>query len=272
MFLSNLHTHTWYSDGGNTPEEYIEKAISLGFTSIGFSEHSPTFYKSSWEILAEDVANYLNEINGLKEKYKGQIEVVLGMEEDINGPIDRNRVDYVIGAVHCLESPKEKGNFIDVDHNHDYFKRLIDHFDGIENVCREFYGLVNEVIKTKPDILAHFDLITKFNGDGEKRFFDDDAVWYRNLVNEVCDNLKDTGIIVEINTGAISRGHRVTPYPSSYILERLFKNKVPITISADAHQAVHLDFGFEEAVELAKKASYTHAKIWSDGGFVDCEI
>ena len=42
-YLQNLHTHTTYCDGRDTPVEMIESAIAQGFDSIGFSGHSYTF-------------------------------------------------------------------------------------------------------------------------------------------------------------------------------------------------------------------------------------
>lgn len=272
MFPSNLHTHTIYSDGSNKPEEYINKAIKLGFKSIGFSEHSPTVYKCSCEILPENIPSYINEITFLKEKYKSQIEVLLGFEEDIYGAVDRSKVDFVIGAVHYLQSQKNKDKYIAVDHNPSYFQELIDDFDGIENVCREYYRLINKTIESKPHILAHFDLLTKFNGDGENYFFDPSQDWYKALVDKICKNLKNTEIIVEINTGAISRGYRKNPYPSSYILNKLYQNNVPVTISSDAHQDIHINFAFDKAIDIIKKVGYTTVKLWSSNRFIDFKL
>ena len=36
----NLHIHTIYADGNDTPEELIVEAIKRKFGSIGFSEHT----------------------------------------------------------------------------------------------------------------------------------------------------------------------------------------------------------------------------------------
>ena len=38
----NLHTHTTYCDGNNSPEEMVLDAISAGFNVLGFSGHSYT--------------------------------------------------------------------------------------------------------------------------------------------------------------------------------------------------------------------------------------
>ena len=41
MTLQNLHTHTVFGDGKNTPEEMVLGALSSRCASLGFSEHSP---------------------------------------------------------------------------------------------------------------------------------------------------------------------------------------------------------------------------------------
>lgn len=34
--LTNYHTHSIFSDGKNTPEEIVQKAIEKGFGAVGF--------------------------------------------------------------------------------------------------------------------------------------------------------------------------------------------------------------------------------------------
>ena len=41
MILADLHTHTKYSHGGNSPAEMYAAAQARGFEIIGFTEHSP---------------------------------------------------------------------------------------------------------------------------------------------------------------------------------------------------------------------------------------
>ena len=44
MSFSDLHLHTTFSDGKNSPEEMVEEAIRLGLSEIGFSDHAYTFF------------------------------------------------------------------------------------------------------------------------------------------------------------------------------------------------------------------------------------
>ena len=82
MILTDLHVHTNYCDGKNTPEEMVLAAIEKGMECIGFSVHSYTEFDTSFCIKSEKVADYKAEINGLKEKYKDKIRILCGTEMD----------------------------------------------------------------------------------------------------------------------------------------------------------------------------------------------
>lgn len=41
MITVDLHTHTKYSHGANSPAEMYASALDKGLTLLGFSEHSP---------------------------------------------------------------------------------------------------------------------------------------------------------------------------------------------------------------------------------------
>ena len=77
---SNLHTHSTFCDGKNTPEEIVISAINKGFASVGISGHGYTEFDLRYCV--KNVAEYQNEIKRLKEKYKNEIEIYLGVEED----------------------------------------------------------------------------------------------------------------------------------------------------------------------------------------------
>ena len=75
-YLQNLHTHSTYDDGKNTPLEMVEIAIAKGFDSIGFSGHSYMHYAPGASMSIEGTEEYKKEISMLKEKYKGKIQKI----------------------------------------------------------------------------------------------------------------------------------------------------------------------------------------------------
>ena len=99
--LSNLHTHTVFCDGKNTAEEMVISAIDKGFVSLGFSGHAYTEFELT--SCMKDEQGYINEIERLKEKYKGKIEIYLGTEEDAFAHVDRSKYEYIIGSMHFLK-------------------------------------------------------------------------------------------------------------------------------------------------------------------------
>ena len=60
----------------------------------------------------------------------------------------------------------------------------------------------------------------------------------------------------EINTGAISRGYRTTPYPSKAQLEYIYKNGGKIILCSDAHNTDSLCCGYKEAAALAREVGF----------------
>ena len=100
--FQNLHTHTTYSDGINTPEEMVLAAIQKGFSSLGFSEHSYIENIPERWLLPEKTPQYLAELDRLKEKYAGVLDIFKGIELDSFSDIDVSGFDYIIMQTYVL--------------------------------------------------------------------------------------------------------------------------------------------------------------------------
>ena len=120
------------------------------------------------------------------------------------------------------------------------------------------------------DIAAHIDLIVKFNEGNE--IFDEKSSLYRRYALEALDALLERDVIIEINTGGISRGFRKTPYPAAFLLERVAEKKGRVTISSDCHSKNNIFFYFPQAVEFAKSAGIRSVEVIENGRFVTKEI
>lgn len=79
--LGDYHTHTVYSHGKSSVEENVIEAINKGLEVIAIAEHGPghIFYGVSWENLRK----IKREIEDLRIKYSGQIEILFGLEANI---------------------------------------------------------------------------------------------------------------------------------------------------------------------------------------------
>lgn len=233
MNKRDLHTHTVYSDGKNTPEEMVLAAISIGMEEIGISDHSYTDFDLSYCMKREDIEKRIAEIEALKKKYAGKIKVLCGIEQDLFATFSAEGYDYSIGSVHYI---KKCGEYIDVD---DTSKKLTDAADrlyggDIYALIEDYYAEVGDVIeKTNADIIGHFDLIAKFNE--KEPFFDENHPRYVAAWKKAADKLLLTGKPFEINWGAVSRGYTTLPYPSCAIRKYLAEKGAEFIVSSDSH-------------------------------------
>ena len=244
----NLHTHTTYCDGANTPEEMVLEAIRLGMTTLGFSGHSYTSFDTC-SMTEQGTAEYRTEVARLKQKYADQIRILCGIEQDFCSPPVAEGYNYIIGSVHYL---LKDGEYHSVDADVETFRKAVDeHFGGdVYKFIREYYETLAQVAeKTKCDIIGHFDLVEKFNGDGQ--LFDSTDYRYRRPAIDALDELLKKDRIFEINTGAIGRGYRKMPYPSPYLLRRIAEKRGRVMINSDAHKKEQLLCAFGDAIQFA---------------------
>ncbi len=259
--LTNFHTHSTFCDGKNTPEEIVRYAIDRGFDSIGFSGHVTTPFDLRYCMTRPE--DYVTEINRIKQKYGEKIDIYLGMEEDAHAPRGRAGLDYVIGSSHYFES---NGEYYPIDSSYDYFKKCLELFDyDIIRLAEAYYNnFYRYILQYKPDIIGHYDLITKFEeiephgffGSGE---YTEIALKYARLI------LQNTNAMFEVNTGAISRGFRKTPYPHETILHMLKKEGGRLILSSDSHHISTLDFEFDNSRKLLKHIGFDCVYTFSKG-------
>ena len=76
----------------------------------------------------------------------------------------------------------------------------------------------------------------------------------------------------EVNTGAISRGYRTSPYPTLPLLRELRAQGFGAVISSDCHDARNLTHSFDMARELLSEAGFTEKYILTKNGFSAVEL
>ena len=264
--LQNLHTHTTFCDGKDTPEELIRIAEEKGFDSLGFSMHSYNPYSSYGGITREKMEAYKIAIRALKEKIHHRFPIFLGLEKDLFSPVEPYDYDYLIGSVHYLKKGNEVLAF---DRGPEEVKQVIDtHFnrDGLA-FARHYYETVATLPQNaKFDILGHFDLIAK-NLDSIP-YFDETDPRYLNYAREAICALQGKIPFFEVNTGAIARGYRKTPYPSPLLIEEFRRRGFGVVITSDCHDGRFLDCGFPEAEELLASCGFREKYRLTDSGFV----
>ena len=132
---TNYHTHTTrchHATGSD--EEFVLSAIKGGYQELGFSDHTPwkyhTDYISDIRMLPEELAEYVESIRSLQEKYKNQISIKIGLECEyfpeyihwLKGVIKEYKLDYIIFGNHHFHT----------DEKFPYFGRNTDSVDMLE--------------------------------------------------------------------------------------------------------------------------------------------
>lgn len=267
----NLHIHSTWSDGKHTPRELIEEAIARGFASIGFSEHSYMYFtQSAKQLYISDMEPYKQEIRDLKEEYKGKIDVFCGLEFEYYSRVSLEGFDYLIGSLHYLDFDGQVLGFErKLDVVQDYIR---DNFggNGLAFAKRYFETLCHLPEKGKFDILGHFDVLTKNNELGH--FIDTTAPEYIRMGFDAIHALKGKIPLFEVNTGAIARGYRTSPYPQMEFLKEFYNCGFGAVLSSDCHNKDFLDCYFEESRLLLREAGFTTRWIFTDKGFKEVEL
>lgn len=258
----NFHTHSTFCDGKNAPEEIILTAIQKGFSVLGFSAHSLFPFAASWHVAPDNHENYVSTIKNLAKKYENRIKILCGFEADFLPPIatlqksqfEAFSPDFLIGAVHYVTSEKgflaADGSAEKVDKG---IKKLFDG-DGKKCVC-EYFEAQRQMLKSGNfQIWAHPDLARIRNG--VLNFFDENDDWYKEELKSVVKTAAKSGVVAEINTGAIARNTMDDFYPSEYFLNLLFQAKIPVCVNSDCHDKSKLDCAFERAYNVARKVGY----------------
>lgn len=231
-------------------KEYVARAISIGLTEIGFSDHNPMADDGfdDWRMAIGELDHYVELVRKAQKDFQG-IDILLGLEVDfIPGKEDwvsdlahRYDWDYLIGSVHYVEpgwdidNPAKKDTWTQRD---------------VGSVWSHYFDLLTRAAQSKLfDIIGHVDLCKKFG------FIPD-----RDVSREIDRFLKaaaNAGVAIEINTAGLRKDCKEI-YPAPRILAAARARNIPITFGSDAHAPAEVGADFASAVSLAKSCGYTH--------------
>ena len=269
--LSSVHVHSKLCDGKNTLDEMAVTAWRAGLKTLGFSGHSHTPCDIEYCMTQSRTALYKAQVAKLKERYAGKLDILCGLEWDLYSDDDPTAYDYFIGSAHYVRGPKT-GRYYEIDFREaDLAACIQDDFDGDGlAVVEAYFDNVRQVAEHKPTILGHFDLIKKIN-KGNK-FFDENSPRYAAAARIALEAAAANGCVLEVNTSSVYRGYREDFFPGEDILRAWKEMGGEVVITADAHEAKALTFGFDEAAAMLKKLGYDHVQVLGKDGFTPCEL
>ena len=251
MRKTNYHTHTarcMHACGSD--EDYVRAAIANGYEVLGFSDHTPWKYASSFtahmRMPLSQAEDYLSSIRGLKARYHDQIEILTGLEcEYFPAYMDwlldfliENEIDYVIFGHHYYRSDENGANKI-------YFGGIRDH------EMLELY-VEDAVAAMKTGIYSYFchpELFMRGIKTVDSKVKD---AYYR-----LCRCAKDMNMLLEYNLAgaAYNRAMHVEAYPHHAFWEIAAQMGNTAIIGTDAHdpRALMDDTLREEGLDRLRK-------------------
>lgn len=262
--LYNLHTHTQFCDGRADMVSFAEEAARLGFRALGFTPHAPADIQSPCNMPRQSVETYLAEVQRLRRRFKGHVDIFASMEVDFligkSGPRDAYfqelGLDYILGSVHFLKS--RHNGFIDVDGRpDDFIRRLHDYFaNDIRYVVSSYFESMAEMIMAGGfDVIGHIDKIA-FNASSVQPGIEDEP-WFADLADAVMSEALKSGKFIEINTKAYESEGRF--FPAERYWRRLVEGGADLLVNSDAHYPERLESGRDKAFEILGAMGYATA-------------
>lgn len=219
--VNNFHTHTYrcHHAIGND-EEYVKCAIQAGIKQLGFSDHTPWHYNSHFHptmrMDESQLDEYIESILALKEKYKNQIDILIGLECEyfekympwLKKILAEKPINYIILGNHYYKT----------DEKHIYFGSPVS-----EKLLKSYVDQCIDAINTGLySYIAHPDLV----------YYDSSSSIYKKEMSRLCKYAKVHDIPLEFNLLGFLSG-RNYPDENFWKIASFYQNKA--IIGFDAH-------------------------------------
>ena len=225
--IANYHSHTTRCNHAKgTEEEFVRCALDRGLKLFGFSDHTPQFfpgnYYSYMRMFPEQLEGYCAAVLQLQQKYRGQLEIPLGLEaeyypgtwKELLPRLRDTGIEYLILGQHWLGD----------EQNEPYTGRPT----ADEHMLKRYCHQVMEGLDTGAfSYLAHPDLM---NFVGNRNI-------YRKHMGQLCRFARQADIPLELNLLGIRSGRH---YPNMEFFALAAEEGCKIILGMDAHEPRHI--------------------------------
>ncbi|HUB87198.1 MAG TPA: histidinol-phosphatase HisJ family protein [Verrucomicrobiae bacterium] len=230
------------------PAEYARRAVEIGLTEIGFSDHSPMRQDDfdNWRMNFSQLDEYVEKIRRVQTDFPEltirlalEVDYLPGQEGWIRELAARHPWDYFIGSVHyvsdswAIDDPQKLSEWKDRD---------------AMEVWQIYFERLTKAAESRLfEIIGHADLPKKFGHRPPQNV--------AALCGKFLDAAQKSGSAIELNTAGLRKDCKEI-YPSREILQLAIRKKVPITFGSDAHAPEEVGMNFAEAISLARSVGY----------------
>jgi len=257
------HSAEFCNHAQDTLEKIIQKYIELDFAWVGITEHVPPptdaqRYPDEIEkgstaaFLQKRFARYMAHCRDLQAKYRDKLTLFVGFETEawngclpyIQGLVQQFRPDYIVGSVHHV-------NDIPIDYSPELYQKASRAVGGTDTLYCRYFDLQHELLlKLKPAVAGHFDLIRIFDTTYKERLKKPE-IWQRIIRNLASIKALDTAL--DFNLRALKKG-AAEPYVSRPILHQAVQMGIRIIPGDDSHGVTDIGNYMEVAMEKLKTA------------------
>ncbi len=260
--LCDLHTHSCYSFDANVPvDEMCRAAIAAGLTDYAITDHCDVDYEvNHWRPNLDRDAVW-EEMTAAKEKYKGQINILRGVElgnithypDFADKVLDAHPYDFVIGSVHNLRGMPDCSSFnyqeIPEKQREFLFNQCLD-----ENIGIVKYGRIST--------LGHITYMYRYIKLARLEM---DFAPFRDKLCTLFGLLIEKDIPMEVNVSTMWRGLGFSmPHRELLELYRSCGGKL-LTVGTDSHSTEHVGECVKEGFALIKSCGFDSVCVWRDG-------
>jgi histidinol-phosphatase (PHP family) len=231
------------------PIEYAARAVAVGLSEIGFTDHSPMRRDDfdNWRMRADQLDEYVEKVRRAQREFPSliirlglEVDFLPGHEDWIRELAARHPWDYFIGSVHYVSDSW------DVD-NPEKLSKWKER-DAFEVWSIYFERLTMAAESKLFEIIGHADLPKKFGFIPKQ-----DCT---PLFEKFLAAAKKADVAIELNSAGLRKDCKEI-YPSPKLLQLAHRMGVPIAFGSDAHAPGEVGMDLTKAVELARSIGYT---------------
>lgn len=256
----DYHIHSDFSaDSDSEAIDMIKQAIRLGMKEICFTEHQdfdyPNIYPDS-PIFSLDTEKYIEKLSALKNEYKDQINIKIGVELGLQPNLSLKLMEYtnnypfdfIIGSIHLANNEDP------------YYPSFWKGYDRHERI-RQYYEYMLASVKDFKDfdVCGHLDYLVRYAPIKSNK---DIYLKHSDIIDVILKELIESGKGIEINTSGYRYGlGHPNPHEDTINRYKELGGEI-ITIGSDSHKPEHIASDFIQAKKVLIKSGFRYITIF----------
>lgn len=241
---ADCHVHVQVVCESIRSEAFVEAAIDRGLETIVVTDHCPIpVAKAADRIPDGRLDDYIRGVRDLADRYRGRIDVVLGIEIDYHPQTDKfvremladHEFEYVVGSshLHLGFTPPERPLTLD-----DYASLSLEvTMAAVESGL--FHAIGHFDYHKQSHVWARHYPLVKSEYHPEK---------CEEQARSVMRRMAERGVLFEINSGGLNRGPN-EPYPSDLFVQWSRDYDLRYVFGSDAHAPEHVGYAHSELMK-----------------------